>query len=81
MLSYSDCKVDGNATSPQSQQEQQSTNQPPPSSAQATPLGSKGQALESVGFNQIRNNRRHSMSPRRMLKEREEVQTAHSNRL
>ena len=41
-MNYSDVEVDDDITSPQPQQEQQSTDQSPPSSAQATPLGSKG---------------------------------------
>ena len=82
-MNYSDVEVsDDDSTSPQPQQEQQSTDQSPSSSAQATPLDSKVTALESVESSQTRSNRRHPMSPRRMLKEREEVQTAHSsNRL
>ena len=47
-MSYSDIEVDNDITSPQPQQEQQSTDQSPPSSAQATPLGSKGHSTQKM---------------------------------
>ena len=49
-MNYSDVEVDDDATtSPQPQQEQQCTDQPPSSSAQATPLGSKGHSIWKCG--------------------------------
>ena len=68
MLSYSDCKVDGNATSPQSQQEQQSTDQSPPSSAQATPLGSKGHSTRKCGVQPNKKQQKTSNEPKKNAK-------------
>ena len=48
-MNYSDIEVDDDITPPQPQQEQQSTDQSPPSSAQATPLGSKGHNTQKCG--------------------------------
>ena len=48
-MNYSDVEVDDDTTPPQPQQEQQSTDQSPSSSAQATPLGSKGHSTWKHG--------------------------------
>ena len=48
-MNYSDIKVNDDITSPQPQQEQQSTEQSLLSSAQATPLGSKGHSTQRCG--------------------------------
>ena len=48
-MNYSDIEVDDDITPPQPQQEQQSTDQSPSSSAQATPLGSKGHSTWKCG--------------------------------
>ena len=79
-MNYSGCK-EGNGTQSQ-QQEQQSTDQSPSSSAQATPLGSKGHSTRKCGVQPNKKQQKTSNEPKKNAKEREEVQTTHrSNRL
>ena len=71
-MSYSDCEVsDDDSTSPQSQQEQQITDQPLSSSAQATPLGSKGHSTRKCGVQPNKKQQKTSNEPKKNAKGKE----------
>ena len=68
-MNYSDVEVsDNDSTSPQPQQEQQSTDQSPPSSAQATPLGSKGHNTQKCGVQPNKKQQKTSNEPKKNAK-------------
>ena len=68
-MNYSDVEVsDDDSTSPQPQQEQQSTDQSPPSSAQATPLGSKGHSTRKCGVQPNKKQQKTSNEPKKNAK-------------
>ena len=67
-MNYSDIEVDNDITSPQPQQEQQNTDQSPSSSAQATPLGSKGHSTWKCGVKPNKQQQKTSNEPKKNAK-------------
>ena len=70
-MNYSDIKVNDDITSPQPQQGQQSTDQSPPSSAQATPLGSKGHSTRKCGVQPNKKQQKTSNESKKNAKRKE----------
>ena len=78
-MNYSVTEVDDDITSPQPQQEQQSTDQSPPSSAQITPLSSKGHSTWKCRVQQNKKQQKASNVPKKNAKGREDVWITHNS--